>query len=339
MLSTNMFITTTTGSDPRQHLSGQLDGQDTNEDRARVPSLQHKTSRMHLRVDSFQDNRQRQQQSTSHQTHTADTVTSSVHQLEQTKERTARLCQMASPGGEKVELTNIPISISTSLTPEKEKQAARNAAQMAFQHLRHTLAVSKAERQGKDQLTPPKLRRQEETKKEVNRAVPGVKGGTGSPLKSKQDVKKEPSPNRKKPDSGDRLTVRHPHPHPAPKAENAGKSKDGKDKKAVVLHQAGTSPDKKAPKQARAQLSVGQVVLVMLQNAWLFVEPVFNPDSGIRTRFDKQSLTGQDIGLFVAAALFCVGMFIVSVILVRVVGMGLQALRSFGVVFRLLIGV
>ncbi|KAK0118257.1 hypothetical protein ONS95_012558 [Cadophora gregata] len=337
--STNMSTTTTTGNDLRQSHPAQLDGQDTNEGRARVPLLQHKLSRIPLRKDAFHDGQQRQQQSISCQTQPADTVTSSVHQLGQMKERTARLCQMPSPEGEKVEMKSTPISISTSLSPEEDKQAARNAAQMAFQHLRHTLAVKKAEKRNGDQLIPPKLRKQKvEIRREANRVVPDGRGGIGSPLKTKQTIKVEPSPIRKKPGSEDKLMVRHPHPSSAPKAENAGRMK-GRDRKAVVLHQAGMSPVNRALRQAQAQLSVGQVVLGLLQNAWLFVEPVFNPDSGIRKRFDKQSLTWQDIGLFFAAALFCGGMFIVLVILARVVGIGLQALRSFGVVFRLLIGV
>ena len=152
-----MFTTTTTGDALHQLQPAQFDGQDMNEDRVRVPSLQRKLSRIPLRKDSYLDIQPRQQQNTSFQTHPADTVTSSEHQLEQMKERTARLCQMASPEGDKVELKNTPISISTSPSPEKDKQAARNAAHMAFQHLKHTLAVKKAESQKGDQLTPPKL--------------------------------------------------------------------------------------------------------------------------------------------------------------------------------------
>ncbi|KAL2061655.1 hypothetical protein VTL71DRAFT_7032 [Oculimacula yallundae] len=344
--STNMFITTTTGSDLALHLPAQLDGQDSSEDQAKMPSLQHKPSRLPLRVDSFQDTRERKELSGSYQTQPADTVTSSVHKLGETKERTARLCQMVSPEGEKVEMKNTPIFISTSLSPEKDKQAARNAAQMAFQHLRHTLAVNKAERQNKDQLTPPKTRKQKE---EVKGLVPGGKEGIGSPSRTdKQNgIKREPpisTPNRKKPESEDRLVVHHPHPA-APKADNAGKSKaiiKGAGMKAVVLHQAGGKSPVRIPpgKQARAtQLSIDKALFGLLQNAWLFVEPVFNPDSEVRKRFDRQALTGQDVGLFIAAALFCFGGFIGLLVCARTLGVVVQALKGFGGLVRAVIGV
>ncbi|XMA16264.1 hypothetical protein WAI453_009055 [Rhynchosporium graminicola] len=343
--STSMSITTTTGSDLHPHLPAQLDGQDTNEDRAKVPSFQHKPSRLPLRVDSFQDTRQKQEPSRSCQNQTADTVISSVHHLSETKERTASLCQMVSPEGEKVDLKNTPISISTSLSPIKEKQAARNAAQMAFQHLKHTMPVRKAEGQKMDQLTPPMTRK---SKEEVGRAAPGGREGTESPSRTvigKQDIFKRqlPSPNRKNPESGDKLTVRHPHPA-APKADNAGNSKAAA-VRAVVLHQADTinSPAKGAGKHLQAarvtQLSVDKALLGLLHDAWLFVEPVFNPDSDVRKRFDRQALTGQDKGLFVVAAFFCAAVFVGSLVFLRVLGSVVQALRAFGGVLRAVIGV
>jgi len=105
---------------------------------------------------------------------------------------------------------------------------------------------------------------------------------------------------------------------------------------AIVLHQRrGISSGKGLPTPGRRPRSIGQVVVGMAQSTWLMVEPVFDPESGIRRRFERRRLTWQDVGLLVAAAMFLTGTFLGTAVLVRLVGLGLQAVKSLGAVFWL----
>lgn len=78
----------------------------------------------------------------------------------------------------------------------------------------------------------------------------------------------------------------------------------------------------------------------IIGTAWWFVEPVFHPQSEVRKRWEQRRLTWHDVGLVAAATFFAVAMFLtataVAVAVARVVGMGLQLLRVFMAVFKLL---
>jgi len=66
--------------------------------------------------------------------------------------------------GRAEEHTHIHIYVLQS--PEKQKEAAQNAALLAFQQSRHQAAIKKKEGQTGEKLTPPKTRKQkrEDTK-------------------------------------------------------------------------------------------------------------------------------------------------------------------------------
>ena len=343
-LSSNISTTTTTGYDHLQHLHVQFDGpEDSSSEKGQSP--QHKSSKIPLRTSSHRSRTQSRTRSAESPISHQGTATSSEHQLAQTKERTARLCQMASSGGEKIEMKNIPISISTSQTPEKQKEGAHNAALLAFQHFRHQLAVKKSACQKGDALTPPKIRRKTEVAGDTNRghmAAQGRQGGTGSLAspskwgKHQRWVSTNSSIGAPKLGGDDKLIVRHPEPN----AEKKAGKETGEGRKAVVAYQRkGASPVKRVPVTQRPQLLIGEIALGMIQNAWLLVEPVFNPRSSVRKRFVDQRMTTQDVGLFLVAALFAGGMLLVVVAFARVVAIGLQIVRSFGALFRLLAGI
>ncbi|KAI9054675.1 hypothetical protein LZ554_001827 [Drepanopeziza brunnea f. sp. 'monogermtubi'] len=369
-LFTNTIITTTTGLDPYQRLPGQTDGpEDFMNVSQGVSAPQHPQRGMTLGVDSAQSTKPREQQNESQHAHPADIVISSEHHLEETKQRTARLCQMVSPDGERVELKNTPISISTSLTPERERQAARSAARMAFQHPRHSMAKEKAEDAVAEQLSPARTRKQKSDEKKGETktgASPSGRGDTGNRSGNTRSrvvvVRREPSvsPTRKP-------EVIRPEPSVSParepvlivgtqeklvvspteagnlKVENAG-SKGTDDGKAVafVLHQPSetqTSPAPSALKKKPPPLSVDQVMAGFWHSCWVFVEPAFNAESAVRKRFERQELTAQDWVLFAAAGGFVVGSFLVVVLGIRVLGAVTGAVMGVGGLVRVLIGV
>jgi hypothetical protein len=178
-----MSTTTTTGSGQHQPLQVQFDNQmdDTIDAHATRPSLQRKSSRIPLRRDSLQNNKQPATQSIVSQANPADIAISSEHLLTPTKLRTARLCHTASPEGEKVGVKITPISISTSHpTHEMVPPAARIAFLSPFQNLRHRVAMKKAENQKReDSLTPPKTRKPVVEVGNVSPKAKGVQGGQG----------------------------------------------------------------------------------------------------------------------------------------------------------------
>lgn len=358
-LSTNTFITTTTGLDPYQRLPGQTDGpEDVVPGSQMPPVLHHQQSLTPLRVNSPPSSKPSEQQNDLPHAHPADIVTSSEHHLVETKQRTAKLCQTTSPDGERVELKNTPISISTSLTPEQEHQAAQNAARTAFQLFKHSLTKRKAETQTGKQPSPSKARKEksDETKGAGLRVSPAGRGrgDIGGRSWNKDETRREPggNPARKTPGAGavvpvkkhDALVVWHPPPLVKPKVAVTGLEGNGKDKKAVVFSQT-PSPTKSPTKSAMKKkppvkrLSVSQVVTGFLHNSWLFVEPAFNAESAARKRFERQEVTAPDWVLFAAAAGFVLGGFVVLVLGVRVLGVLGGIARVVGGVVRFLFGV
>ena len=251
-----------------------------------------------------------------------------------------------------MELKSTLISISTChQSPEKQKEAAQNAALLAFQQLRRQTEIKKTEGQNGGQLTPLKIRKQKtEDTRNINTKVVGkpaqdgnVDIGNPSTFKSelgrglKASQASAVSATRaatSKIGVSDKLAVWHPEPSAEKEVREAGAHM-----KAIVLYQRhGVSSRKGLPTPGRPPRSIWQIVVGMAQGAWLIVEPVFDPKSSIRKRFERGRLTGEDVGLFVAAAMFMAGMFLVIVAFARVVGIGLQTVRAFGAVSRLFTG-
>jgi hypothetical protein len=358
--SINTSTIITTGCAPLQRLLGQLDGASgiRNDTLSRRQCLQQMSSQIPLRTCSHQRSKPSEMQRTLSQIHPVNIGISSEHQLNLTKQRSVRLCQISSLGGDRMELKSIPISISTSpLSPEKQKEAAHNAALLAFQQLRHQIAMKKTEGQSGGQLTPPKIRKQkgedmrELNTKKVHRIVRGESGDTGDLSKLKEAGRGLKVSQKRAVGAAVRLAMPRIGPsdkpavwHPEPSAEEKvrGKETGAQMKEMGVLQKApsyqkrGLSPAKGVPRPGRPTRSMGEVVVGMAQSAWFIVEPVFDPNSGIRKRFERQCLTWQDVGLLVAAAMFMMGTFLATVVFARVVGIGLQAMRAFGTVFRLL---
>jgi hypothetical protein len=94
---------------------------------------------------------------------------------------------MHSPEGDRAELKSTPASISACpQSPEGQKEAARNAALLAFQVLRHQTAMKKTEGRIGGMLTPAKIRKQtREDMRDTNagRTALGESGDTGDPSK------------------------------------------------------------------------------------------------------------------------------------------------------------
>lgn len=192
----NTSTITTTGRVPLLLLPKQLDeASDSRKDtQSKQRCLQYNINQIPQRM-STQRNKPRGTQKTGFQIHAASTVISSEHQLSLTKELSIKLCQISSPGGNKADLKSKFISTSTCLqSPEKQKNAAQNAALLAFQQSRRETAMKKTEGQDGGLLTPPKIRRQkrEGAKKEreetkgVRRLAQDVNVGTGDPSDDKR---------------------------------------------------------------------------------------------------------------------------------------------------------
>jgi hypothetical protein len=236
-------------------------------------------------------------------------------------------------------------------SPEKQKEAAQSAALLAFQQLRRRAAIKKTEGQTGGQLTPPKIRKQKiEDTKETNtrgahKLAQDENVDTERPSETRVEQGKvgskatQPSPVAARAITSriagsDRLAVWHPEPSAEKGVGETGKK--GAHMKAIVPHQRpGVSSGRGLPTPGRPSRSIGQVVIGMAQSGWLVVEPVFDPESGIRRRFERRRLTWQDVGLFVAAAMFMTGTFLATIIFARVVGLGLQAMNALGPVFWL----
>jgi hypothetical protein len=76
-----------------------------------------------------------------------------------------------------------------------------------------------------------------------------------------------------------------------------------------------------------------------LQTAWWFVEPIFDPESGLRQRWERGgSLTLSDMGLFAAAAVFLGALLLITVMGVRVLVLVVQIVRAFAGVLRVITG-
>jgi hypothetical protein len=81
---------------------------------------------------------------------------------------------------------------------------------------------------------------------------------------------------------------------------------------------------------------ISTIAFTVIQWAWCVVEPVFDPKSDVRKRWDSGNLTLRDIVLFAAAAGFVTAALLITVLGFRVIIMGLQIARGFWSVFRIL---
>lgn len=107
----------------------------------------------------------------------------------------------------------------------------------------------------------------------------------------------------------------------------------------------GGPPDSKraSPKSATPRLALlhtlGGIAFRILQTAWWFVEPIFDPESGLRQRWERGgSLTLSDMGLFAAAAVFLGALLLITVMGVRVLVLVVQIVRAFAGVLRVITG-
>jgi hypothetical protein len=81
---------------------------------------------------------------------------------------------------------------------------------------------------------------------------------------------------------------------------------------------------------------VSWIVFVIVESVWSFVEPVFDPKSDVRKRLEGGNATMRDIILVAAAAGFVCAMLVVTVLVFRVIIMGLQVVKGFWSVLRIL---
>ena len=185
----------------------------------------------------------------------------------------------------------------------------------------------------------------------INREFKKVQGGRddiGDPSRTREELEKDPGLYEKRlsaaaraggPKNGgeDSFVVWAPEPKAA--YMKAGKHASLLTRITQGRQKGGSSPFRRAPKPAPPR-STGQVIagiiFRIIETGWWFVEPVFDPCSDVRKRWKQHRLTWQDISLFIGAAIFGVGMFLMAVVFARVLGMGLQLLRMFMGVFKLL---
>ena len=97
----------------------------------------------------------------------------------------------------------------------------------------------------------------------------------------------------------------------------------------------GVPLSKNAP---RSHLTIGVVVRSILHTAWWIVGPVFDPESDLRRRWAHHRLTWKDMGVFMAAGVFAVAIFLITVVFARALGIGFQVLKAFVGLFKLLTG-
>ncbi|TVY43831.1 hypothetical protein LSUB1_G001164 [Lachnellula subtilissima] len=131
-LSSNTSTTTTIGCFQNHPIPCQFHGEgETMKDLTRPSPLRRKQSNIPLRtMYHLGTNVQSNTLGNGSPTTPVDTVISSEHKLDQTKQRTLKLCHLTSLEGERVEMKNTPTSIYTSpLSPTKQRApGARNAA-------------------------------------------------------------------------------------------------------------------------------------------------------------------------------------------------------------------
>lgn len=76
----------------------------------------------------------------------------------------------------------------------------------------------------------------------------------------------------------------------------------------------------------------------MILTAWWFVEPVFDPKSAFRRRWERQELTWRDAVVIAGACLFGAGALQAAVICARLAGTAVQIVRLLGGTCRFLLG-
>lgn len=98
----------------------------------------------------------------------------------------------------------------------------------------------------------------------------------------------------------------------------------------------------KGPDKDLAYMSPLQMTYVMAKQAvraaWRLMSPVFNPHSGLRCRWVRNELTWQDVLLIGAAGVFGGGAFLAMVLCARLVGIGLQIVKAFLKICKMLVG-
>ncbi len=117
--------------------------------------------------------------------------------------------------------------------------------------------------------------------------------------------------------------------------EGEGKPRAAKPSDGDVKTAGKVSPP--AGKLPRPPQTFPQAVSGTVQWLWCFVEPVFDPESGVRTRLEAQRLSWRDWVVFGAAVVYLGVVFLGMVVGAKVVGMGVVVIRVFGEVCRALI--
>ena len=221
---------------------------------------------------------------------------------------------------------------------------------MAFQNSRHPEAV----RRTGLRLTNPNATKQSPEKPNGKaRVLPREHGDIGGPsteMHGDSLVVSHASPGAERCKVADRDVRQNqgpppvrgqaaPHQAKTERATNRMNRNEGGENAGVVL-KASRSSSKPGPRLGQgsfAELLV-DITCSMVPTAWDFVQPVFDAESDVRIRWEQRRITWQDVGLFTAAAVFAAGMILMVVTLARLVGMGLQVVRSFLALFRLFAG-
>ena len=319
----NIPIITTTGYRPQQHHPlGQLDGlSDFINEVPAVQSPHRNSNKVPLRTSSFMKARAPSKSKVKTQSQVnQDTAISSEHLLDQTKQRTAELCRKESPVKE-VDVKNIPISISTSPPMKENRKIAQSAALIAA---RNSASV-------KDQM-PLKDQKGVNNQPRPKTVREGPEGtGSRSGMRKGHEVQGEICTYERrliitdgsvgtKYGLDDKLVVWHPTLAKVERNQVMASQKKGRDAEGDMKAAKGSEDGEEC------QVSFQHALSCMLPTAWWLIEPIFNPESAWRKRWEGNMNTWKDISILIIAGIFglCLGLMVV--VCGRMVGMCLRML-------------
>jgi hypothetical protein len=328
--TTTTTITPITGSDPAPSLSDQMDGsfdpksspqrRPTPLSRIPAPRVSPQSARNHLPSGLSQ-----------RRVTGSGTSSAGPAGVTPTKRRIPRWYQKLLPafGREAEKNTHTSTSTSPSQTPPSTSPryhmgdpgghpGAQNAARVALL-------------KGEQVLTSPGLGGAGQGGGQ--RAGVGAPGGgqeagnfvvsrTGSPVRGGRD---------------DRLVIWHAAPVSGSRRENAipGEVEQSQKHVGMITPNAVTQPQDGPSSPGGATLQ--QVALVLLSTtrhlilaAWCFVEPVFDPRSEFRARWESQQLTWRDGVVVVGAVVFGAAALLAAVVCARVVGVVVRVVGAVG---------
>lgn len=338
-------ITTTTGCDPLRCLPEEAQGARHGSNTMRS-SPQQPRPLSRIPTSPFPKSIRNNLPSGSPQRKTAGTAISLAGQaaVTPTKRRIPKWYQRVLPGPGRGAAMNTPTSTSTSpVKPTASGHSeAQTAARVALRNVSSTVNVSPGTSPG----GPGQQRgvpRGSLDKGDSPRSRT-LAGGNAPLLRRRVEnaaMAGNPLMNR----GEDRLVVWHSEPG-AGRKRKRNDGDGGAQKKHVGFRATAPAMITKGKPAAKAEVKAQpQLPLVLIRTtkqmvltAWWFVEPVFDPRSAFRGRWESQQLTWHDGVLIAGACLFGAGALVAAVLGMRLLGVVVQIVRVVGGTCRFLFG-